>query len=237
MAKIEKRGPINIQDIDNALDYPGIYVWYAKLELGKADWHEDFSGGNESGKSSLTKALRLHSEKFSQQQIAITALANFSEIWKGALEEDASARWHSDKDQPNPFEFNSDLSKALEKNHTRAALISVIEEAFPFFFSPLYVGLAIEQTLKQRLRQHKKSFLDLWDATQRSPQKNRELANSKSFAERAVSLGFGPDDLFCYTLGIDASTDGQLSKEELHHVIASSEWFINRWTTPILGKR
>ena len=113
----------------------------------------------------------------------------------------------------------------------------MIEEAFPFFFSPLYVGLAIDQTLKQRLRQHKKSFLELWDAAQKSAHKDRNLAKARTFAERAVSLGFGPDDLFCYTLGVEATAGSELTKEDLRSVIASSEWFINRWTTPILGKR
>ena len=138
MTKIEKNGPINIQDIENAQDCPGIYAWYAKLEVGKADWHEDFSGGNESGKSSLSKVLRLHSEKFSQQQIAITALASFSEIWKGFLEEDTSERWRGEKDQPDAFAFHTELSNALEKNHTLSCTNFCDRGGFSIFLlSPL----------------------------------------------------------------------------------------------------
>jgi hypothetical protein len=142
MPKVEKRGPINIQDVDDAQDCPGIYVWYARLTVGKADWHSDFAGGNENGKLSLAKALRAHSEKFSQQQIDVSAVANFSTVWTGLLEEDSAARWGGDASETAAFTSHPELITALNKNHTREVLLNVIAEAFPYFYSPLYVGLA-----------------------------------------------------------------------------------------------
>jgi len=229
--------PINIQDVHKAPDKPGLYVWYARLSMGKADWHVDYSGGENNAKASFLRVLQDHSMKFCQQEISVTAFANFSTEWKGLLEEKNSSRWRKGLEVETSCGEPSALSCVASQNHTREALIELINSSFPIFHSPLYLGRAVDQTLKERLKQHKNAFLDLWERYLRDRETISRINKPNDFAGRAIKLGFRREDLFCYTLTLNKSHANKLTTEELNAVITFSEWILNRWTTPILGRQ
>jgi len=228
--------PINIQDIHLAPDVPGLYVWYARFEVGKADWHTDYVGNNLSADIAFQKCIKRHSMKFSQQEMYINAKANFSIEWNGTMKENSLFRRENGTGNDHPEIILDELAKVTEKNHTRSALINCISNSFPFFSSPLYIGLAVEQTLKERLKQHKKALLDLWERSSHDKDFIDRIVPLK-FADRAIKLGFRPDDLYCYTLSVNLFPEDELTRDELKSLIVSAEWILNRWTTPILGRR
>ncbi len=232
--------PFNIQDVHRAPDIPGLYVWYARFSTGKADWHAGYAGGENDAQASFLRVLQNYSMKFGQQEMTVQALANFSTIWKGSLEEDAASRWRKGLEVEASCSSCSEptaLSSVVTQNHMREALIGIINNSFPIFHSPLYLGRAVDQTLKERLKQHKNAFLDLWERYSRDREIISRLDKPKDFAERAIKLGFGPEDLFCYTLTVSRSPENNLTADELNALIIVSEWILNRWATPILGRQ
>lgn len=231
MAEILQNGPINIQDVGlEAPDLPGLYVWYSKLVVGRADWHSEFAEGEEKARASFMKVLNSHSNKFAQQEMNVKATANFSIAWNGNLKEYSASRWGGDS-LKSPA-----LAPTINSNSTRELLIEVLNKSFPFFYSPLYVGLTTDQTLRKRLKQHSDDFLGLWDVSQKD-ETLKDRVENKNFAERALSLGFGPEDLFCFTLGFERKDGSELDAAEINSLIEASEWLFNRWATPTLGRR
>lgn len=229
--------PINIQDIHRAPDAPGLYVWYAHFMVGEADWHSDYADGNEMAQTRLVKAIRDYSLKFGQQEMTIQALANFSTIWKGVLEKDIARRWDHSLDSSDEENLPKGFREVVASNHTREALVNILNRSFPIFGSPLYIGMAVDQMLLDRLKQHRMNYLNLWDQFSKDKGLVERMVETKNFAERAIKLGFSPDELYCITLSIKKQRDDVFTFENISALITASEWLLNRWTTPTLGRR
>lgn len=116
-------------------------------------------------------------------------------------------------------------------------LVGLLDASLPRFCSPLYLGKAAEQTLQQRLRQHAAQYLRLWERYLHDRDLAERLTSPKDFAERAIKLGFSPDDLCCFTLAVDIDAMGAMDASTLSALIDAAEWLLNRWTTPILGRQ
>ena len=238
MTKVfQVRGPFNIQDLDSAPDLPGLYVWYARFRVGEADWDEVYAGGNERAAFHLMKALREHSLKFGRQELDVRVQSNFSCLWKGALREEQSAKWKTEEANEEEDGFSERVGPALADNRRREFLVEFLESSFPYFSSPLYLGKASDQTLRERLRQHSNHFLELWEKYIQDQEFALRIQNPKDFAERAFKLGFAPEDLFCMTITVDPAIARDLKRSEISLLIESAEWLLNRWATPILGRR
>jgi hypothetical protein len=229
--------PINIYDVSKAPDLPGLYVWYARFQVGEADWNAEYADGDEMAKMRLLKAIREHSLKFGRQEMRVHASANFSSVWKGLLTEDVAERWQGLQGNGETDDYEEKIRKAVHRNDARKVLVGLLNQCFPLFCSPLYLGKAVEQTLRARLKQHRNSFLDLWERCYKDRQLIERLGKPKTFAERALKLGFSPDDLFCITMSVDRKRTANLTSEEIASLIDISEWILNRWSTPILGKQ
>lgn len=229
--------PINIQDVNQAPNTPGLYVWYARFTVGEADWHTEYADGNDLAQRRLLKAIRSHSMKFGRQEMKIQAETNFSSVWNGVLKEDITERWHSQSSDNATDGFDNKIGVAIQKNEMREVFVRLLEKSFPLFCSPLYLGKAVDQTLRERLKQHRKKFLDQWDIYSKDREFIERLVNPKNFAERAIKYGFSPEDLFCITLSFNENFVSNLSLDDISALIDSSEWILNRWSTPFLGKQ
>ena len=238
MRAFQRSGPFNIENVSQAPKLPGVYVWYARFAVGEADWHSEYAGGEDKAAEYLMKALKDQSLKFARQEMKIAAAANFSSEWHGTLREDPSARWGiTPSDQINPDGFDDRLHECLRNDITRQGLVDLVDHAFPLFSAPLYVGKAAEQTLRDRLRQHRWNYLHLWERSVNDSQFPERLKAPKNFAERAIKLGFTPEDLYCFTLSFDATSVDELTAEDGIALIEATEWILNRWATPILGRQ
>ena len=238
MQQFKISGPFNIHDVTSAPSQMGLYVWYARFRVDEADWHSSFAEGNESARSRLLKAIRDHSLKFSRHEIKVRANSHFSTTWKGALQEDTSSKWQIDQLTTNQDDrFSAKLGPVIGHDSMRELFVSLLDTGFPLFCSPLYLGKATNQSLRTRLRQHRDHFLDLWERYINDRQYIDRIEDPKDFAERAIRLGFSPEDLFCITLHPDCTKSANIKAEDLSNLIESAEWLLNRWANPILGRQ
>ena len=223
----------SIEEVDQAPERKGLYAWYACLNLGKAVYEDARAGGAEEARTQTMIALRKHTSKHRQQPLKVDALANFSISWRGTLNS------YSDSPEPSPFEQAEDapafLGHTAAAANTRINLLSALSVAFPIFLSPLYIGMTIEQTLRQRLERHKALFVRYWEQSQRDHEYADRITNPKDFAERAIKVGLVPRDLRFFTLHLEEGCE--LSNQEQNNLIRSAEWLLNRWASPLLGRK
>lgn len=237
MLSFKQAGPTNIEDAKKAPNSPGLYVWHAMFQVGRADWHEHFAGNSDKAKKNLYTALTTHSQKFIKQDLSVQATANFSTRWSGKLQEDSGNRWRDLDLDSQTCNIEDPLIKACSSNETREGLINLVKAGFPVWSSPLYIGVATDQSLRERLIQHSNGFMKLWIKTSKSVGALEHEIQPTNFAERAFLSGFHPEDLYFYTLEAVQDPDEILDKEKLKNIILSAEFLLNRWSTPILGRR
>ena len=237
MDALQVSGPYNIQDVADAPRLPGLYAWYARFTVAEADWSAEFAGGNDGAKHNLLKALREHAWKFGRQAMPVRAQSNFSSVWNGTLREDPDAKWRGSGAESDGDAFNERLQGAVASDRSREALVRSLDIGLPVFCSPLYLGKAAEQTLQERLRQHASRYLRLWERCTTDRDLPERLTHPKDFAERAIKLGFCPDDLFCFTLSVNIDAMDDMDPDTVPALIDAAEWLLNRWTTPVLGRQ
>lgn len=223
----------SIDEIDKAPEQKGIYAWYARLKLGKAVYDDESAGGPTVAAEQTLKALRDHTSKHKQQALDVDALANFSVAWSGkivSMDDDFSSR--PDASQPS---VEARLRNVLSSFNARTSFLNALQEAFPVFASPLYIGLTIDQSLKKRLARHRDQFMKHWTFSNKDAAYADRLLQPKNFAERAIKVGLMPRDLCFYTLHL---LDAELLEPQVHDdLIRSAEWLLNKWSNPILGRR
>lgn len=238
MDKKPFKSAYNIRDVADAPRLPGLYVWYARFSVEEADWKSEYAGGEEKATDHLMKALKAQSLKYGRQEMKVAAATNFSSEWKGTLKEDQLSKWRIEAGADAAVDgFEDKLQTCLRDDRSRQALVTMIDRAFPLFCVPLYIGKASGQSLRERLKQHKQIYLRLWERYLKDRDYPDRIEEPKNFAERAIKLGFSPDDLYCFTLPFDADFRNELSSEDGTALIDATEWLLNRWATPILGRQ
>ena len=236
MSQFKISDALHLDKADEAPDHPGIYVWYGKLSVGAADWDESLNPSNELAQSQLLKALRDHSIKHRQQALQLDAFANFTTRWSGGLDAVLPDKWNSESDGTWAAQGESEVARSTSANTGRKDLLSMLDTVFPIFASPLYIGLAIDQTLRSRLRQHRTQFRRHWENASKDPEYPSRIVNPAKFADRAIKVGFSPADLYFFTLHIE-NEDLNHSENRNERLLRSAEWLLNRWANPILGRQ
>jgi hypothetical protein len=226
----------HLDRVDEAPNSAGLYVWYGKLSVGAADWDERETKSNLIAQNQLLDAMREHTLKYRQQPLRLEASANFSTQWSGGLEPTVPGSWNDEYDGVWGGMEDHSIARGTSSNPAREVLLSLLHNALPVFSSPLYIGLAIEQSLRSRLHQHRNKLRRHWDGVTKDPDYPARI-KPENFADRAIKLGFSPRDLYFYTLHIETETEinetTNLRQEEL---LRSAEWLLNRWANPILGR-
>lgn len=227
--------PKNIDHVEEAPEKPGLYVWYSRLSVGPADWDESVTGSNMVAQSQLLKALRTHTIKHRQHPLQLSATANFSTRWIGDLPPTIPDKWDDDGAGTWASEGDNEIARATSTNAAREKLLTFLDHSFPLFCSPLYIGLAIDQTLRSRLARHRSQLLRHWENLNRNPDYTIQITQPANFADRAIKVGFSPEDLFYFTLYLE-DEGGTQNLSENAHLLRSAEWLLNRWANPILGR-
>ena len=143
MAKFKISDKLHLDKADEAPDLPGIYVWYAKLSVGAADWDESLNPSNEIAQHQLLKAIRDHSIKYRQQALQLDAFANFTTRWSGGLDAVLPDKWNTEFEGVWAPQGGGDIARSTATNTGRNDLLSMLDAVFPIFSIPLYIGLAI----------------------------------------------------------------------------------------------
>ena len=225
----------HLDTVDEAPDKAGLYAWYGRLSVGAADWDERETKSNSKAQNQLLKALQDHSVKFRQQPLEVEALTNFSMRWVGGLEPALPKNWVDEPEGIWSGTANYPIALVTSSNPGREELLALLDDVLPVFSSPLYIGLAIDQSLRSRLQQHRYKLRRHWDGVSKDPDYLSRI-KSETFADRAIKVGFSPRDLYFYTIHIDAEGD-ESSKVLQEELLRSAEWLLNRWANPILGRK
>lgn len=194
-----------------APDRPGVYVWYCCLCIGKADIQND---------EALLNLLDSYTTKFGRQQMLVTASLNFDLTWQGRIFPEETVK-------KSRF-----LSEEGLNDRSRELISGMLQAAGPFFYQPLYIGKA-ERSIKNRLNQHITEFFRLKELIMDF--KDSDYEGEDDFAQRAVTLGYSEDQLVVHTLDLGEAND--LSQEQVGRTISLVEMYLNKWSTPILGRK
>ena len=203
-------GPWGLTEVGRAPDRPGLYVWYGKLVVGKADL---------TSAAAFISVLDAFSARFERQRISAHATLNFNLEWSGTLEPTAEL---------------ADRTRVIEEGMEPGSLAlaaDLLESAQHLLSQPLYVGKA-ESSLRTRLRQHADEFLRLKEIQGSTAIESRGEDN---FAQRAVKIGFSEDQLVCYALPVDSARS--VPAGTVGAVVSLVESYLNMWATPLLGRK
>lgn len=216
---------LNISNVVLAPDLPGIYAWYAEVQLGQQDWVQQFEGDEDVGERRLRDVLDSFGYLLTRQRLSVEARSHFSTRWRGDLEEYIHSRVAS---------ANSKLyASTLEDSERRELLVSVISAASPVFAHPLYIGVA--DSLRVRLRQHSDEYFGLREAQRESPSDFEDYTNEQNFAQRAFRLGLKEEHLSVFFKPIEVT--GNLDREAIRQTLEAAEGLLNRWSMPLLGRK
>jgi hypothetical protein len=235
-------------EVANAPDRPGLYAWYGRAAPGPQDL---------ATREAVRNYIALHTRRFTTPTLTLQAKSTFRRSWAGSLNETTSIQFDkllglspeasealeqglppSEDSDLNPDELRGALNEVLADDGLRDVLIESLNNAIPLLTSPLYVGIAKDQTLRERLRSHHRGFERLKRAHPTIDDRRRLLAELRakgksSFAAHALASGFTADSLEVHCLPLPP----ELDDDQGRNMLPAVEYLINRWHYPPFGRR
>jgi hypothetical protein len=250
LAKFKRFGPT---ELDQVPIKPGVYAWYAKPQIGPADWARAIdANGADFGEQAFRSVLAKHTSRFTPPSLRVAAHNAFRDTWEGRLTPSvydrnvvAINKKELSETEANTMKFpKASMEKMLLSERQRGRMTQLLTStATPLLASPLYIGKSVD--LRRRVNDHF-ADLDKWhQVIQRDPNhrdriraalfgSDRNTGVPDIFATRAIASGFSPDNLEVYVLDI-AGTLG-ISDDSALELAEALEWFLNTWHRPILGR-
>lgn len=203
-------------EVDLAPESPGVYAWYSRLVISKADIEQIIEKVN-SAKTESEQAALAEVER---------ALDRFifnpyrESPYRVQLRGPLKPRFSGDIDH-EPSKSDSLMARLVESPERFRAIADILSNAAPWFTAPLYIGMAVN--LRGRLRTHKNKILEFRDnwgsgATQ-DP-------GDAGFASQVVARGFDPTNLFVHVAEVKVDTGEHNDIENI----------LNRINYPIFGR-
>lgn len=207
-------GPYSFNTINNVPEVSGLYAWYAKPVLGKADV--------ECGTDVFLNELDSFSFKVGGDNLYAQLKQRFGVSWDGNLE----------------FEHRKCANTELRNKASSLSLelfLEIVEGFLPYFSKPVYVGMS-EKSLRNRLRDHVNEYCAISSKTGGlSSVGASEIFDSlnESFAERAHRARLSSDSLRVFVVPV--VSEG-LSVDDKNTAIRLAEFCFNNWSMPLLGR-
>jgi hypothetical protein len=203
-------------EVDMAPEVPGVYAWYSRLEIGKADVLQVISRIREAKKISEAKAR-------DEVQAALDRYIfnSYRETpYKVQLRGQLKPKFAGDI-YHEPSKSDSLVARLVDDPDRFQLIAEILKSAAPGFTAPLYIGMA--SNLRNRLRQHKNKIVELRDNWK---DLNTDEQADAGFANQIVSRGFDPTNLFVHV------AEFQLANSEHNDI----ENILNRINYPIFGR-
>lgn len=241
-----------LTELDQVPTKPGVYAWYAKPQIGTADWKGAKEGERDVGEERFRTVLSRQTERFQPPPLKTQAHGTFRDTWTGHL---SPTRYQKhvaavrnpelqDEEAKSLMYPKRELANILKSEKLRGQMARLLGTmCAPIFSAPLYIGKADD--LRERLTGHAAGLARWHSVFQRDPLHRESLRqhlfegrlNEKiedSFATRAAAAGFGPEGLEVYVLDIEEALE--VPTETARYMAASIEWFLNTWNRPIFGR-
>lgn len=204
-------------EIDKIPQRPGIYSWYLKLHISKADI-EDV----------MKKVIMIKDESHDEARKIIEGFIfkfilnpykeePYEVLIKGKLKPRYNGLVYNDQNEIS----ETLVLKILENPDVLYSLVNIISDVSPYFNSPLYIGMAAD--LRKRLKQHKSNIIKL---KENGAEISFDLKNDAGFARQVVSRNMNYANLFVHVAYCD--TDN-LDPSILENIL-------NRINYPIFGR-
>ncbi len=203
-------------ELELAPETSGVYAWYSRLAISKADIEAIVKRVNEAkligdaqAREEVEAALdRFIFNPYRETPYQVTLRGQLKPRYSGEVVHEPSK--------------SESLIGRLAANPERFRTISdILKTAAPWFTAPLYIGMAIN--LRTRLRQHKSKIYELRDLQTSVPEDNIVDAG---FANQVVARNFDPTNLFVQITEIDVDSSEHNDLENI----------LNRINYPIFGR-
>jgi hypothetical protein len=203
-------------EIDQAPDTSGVYAWYSRLLISKADVEnvvqrtiEAKLAGDPKTRSIIEEALdRFIFKPYCETPYQVTLSGKLKPKYVGVAEH-------------NPNKSDSLLERMVDDPSRIRLVTQILRTAAPWFTAPLYIGMA--SNLKTRLIQHRNKIVELREL--RDPFMSEESVEA-GFANQIVSRNFDPTNLFVHIAEIDCGAGEHNDIENI----------LNRINYPIFGR-
>lgn len=203
-------------EIDLAPETPGVYAWYSRLVISKADVDAVVNRINEARQHGEVQARAEVEDALDRFIFSPYRETPYQVALRGQLKPKFSGEVMH---EPSKSES---LVGRLATNPERFRTVSeVLKTAAPWFTAPLYIGMAIN--LRSRLRQHRNKIVELRDL---QGQASIDDVAEAGFANQVVARDFDPTNLFVHIAEVNVDTGEHNDLENI----------LNRINYPIFGR-
>lgn len=203
-------------EIDLAPEGPGVYAWYSRLIISKADIEQVIKSVNAAKASGGTDPKEIVETALDRFVFSPYREAPYEVQLRGQLKPKYSGQVLHE-----PTKSSSLVGRLIDQPERIREVASILRSAAPWFTAPLYIGMAIN--LRARLKQHRNKIVELRD--QQAGYSGEDMLEA-GFAKQVVARKFDPTNLFVHYAEVDVDTGEHNDLENI----------LNRINYPIFGR-
>lgn len=203
-------------EIDLAPETPGVYAWYSRLVVSKADIDDIVKRVNEAKLRSDAKAREEVEDALDRFIFSPYRETPYQVALRGQLKPKFSGEVAHE-----PSRSESLVGRLAANPERFRAISDILKTAAPWFTAPLYIGMAIN--LRSRLKQHRNKIVELRDLQGHG---SIDDVNEAGFANQVVARNFDPTNLFVHIAEVNVDTGEHNDLENI----------LNRINYPIFGR-
>jgi hypothetical protein len=203
-------------EIDLAPETPGVYAWYSRLAISKADIDAIVKRVNEAKLDGEAKAREEVEDALDRFIFSPYRETPYQVALRGQLKPKFTGEVAHE-----PSRSESLVGRLAANPERFRAISDILKTAAPWFTAPLYIGMAIN--LRSRLKQHRNKIVELRDLQGHG---SIEDAAEAGFANQVVARNFDPTNLFVHIAEVNVDTGEHNDLENI----------LNRINYPIFGR-
>lgn len=203
-------------EIELAPETPGIYAWYSRLVISKADIEGIIKNVQIAKEESDAKAQAVVEDALDRFIYSPYRETPYQVSLRGQLKPKFSGELLHE-----PSKSDSLISRLALNPERFRTIAEVLRSAAPWFTAPLYIGMAIN--LRSRLKQHRNKIVELRDLQGIA---SIDEATEAGFANQVFARNFDPSNLFVHIAEVNVDTGEHNDLENI----------LNRINYPIFGR-
>lgn len=215
---VETTIALDWSEIELAPEKPGVYAWYSKMVISKADIEDVITRTNNAKMHSDQKARDEISQALERFIFGPFRESPYRVQLRGQLKPS-----YSGEIEYEPSKSDSLISRLVQNPERFRVIASVLKTAAPSFTAPLYIGMS--DNLRSRLKRHKSLIVELRDTQTVSASSAQEPLDA-GFAKQVVARKFDPTNLFVHIAEVDVESGEESDIENI----------LNRINYPIFGR-
>lgn len=203
-------------EIELAPETPGIYAWYSRLVISKADIEGIIKSVQIAKEESDAKARTVVEDALDRFIFSPYRETPYQVSLRGQLKPKFSGEILHE-----PSKSDSLIGRLASNPERFRTIAEVLKSAAPWFTAPLYIGMAIN--LRSRLKQHRNKIVELRDLQGIA---SIDEAAEAGFANQVFARNFDPTNLFVHIAEVNVDTGEHNDLENI----------LNRINYPIFGR-